>query len=126
MSWPSRFPSGIPAAVHDAYGVGVALERLRRLRNRGFHYEPILHIAHAARLKGGSTLLRGINHESPEGLKPFGAPSRCARNPEHATRGVPESRGYVFELPWSRPNLPPVMAMTTTPMIAAPPRTVFA
>lgn len=68
-SWVGHVPSNLPPLVENAYGVGIALEKLRRLRNRIGHHEQTFRVQHADRLKDVSILLRGINHGSAEGLK---------------------------------------------------------
>lgn len=68
-SWSGHIPQNLPPLVQNAYGVGIALEKLRRLRNRIGHHEQTFRVQHSDRLKDVSILLRGINHGSAEGLK---------------------------------------------------------
>lgn len=67
--WQSQLPTGLPVQVQDAYGVGLALERLRRLRNRVFHHEQILRVEHTQRLKDVTIILRSIDSGAVDGLK---------------------------------------------------------
>ncbi|WP_148060263.1 MULTISPECIES: hypothetical protein [unclassified Rathayibacter] len=68
-SWQPHLPSGLPTAVEDGYAVGLALERLRRLRNRVGHHEQTFRVQHARRLKDTTLLLRGINPGAALALK---------------------------------------------------------
>lgn len=68
-SLQSQLPAGLPAQVADAYAVGLALERLRRLRNRVFHHEQTFQVEHNRRLKDVAILLRGVDHGVAEDLK---------------------------------------------------------
>lgn len=68
-SWQGQIPAGLPAAVENAYGIGMALERLRRLRNRIGHHEQTFQVHHTGRLKDVSILLRGIDNGPADGVK---------------------------------------------------------
>ncbi len=68
-SWQPLLPAGLPADVEDGYAVGLALERLRRLRNRVGHHEQTLRVQHARRLKDTTLLLRSINPGAALALK---------------------------------------------------------
>ncbi len=68
-SLQSQLPPGLPSQVVDAYAVGLALERLRRLRNRVFHHEQTFQVEHSRRLKDVAILLRGVDHGAAEDLK---------------------------------------------------------
>lgn len=68
-SLQSQLPTGLPTQVADAYAVGLALERLRRLRNRVFHHEQTFQVEHNRRLKDVAILLRGVDQGAAEDLK---------------------------------------------------------
>jgi hypothetical protein len=68
-SWQPHLPAGLPAGVEDGYAVGLALERLRRLRNRVGHHEQTFQVQHARRLKDTTLLLRSINLGAALALK---------------------------------------------------------
>lgn len=68
-SWQSYLPSGLPAGVEDGYAVGLAMERLRRLRNRVGHHEQTFRVQHARRLKDTTLLVRSINSGAALALK---------------------------------------------------------
>lgn len=68
-SWRGHIPAGLPASVEDGYAVGLALERLRRLRNRVGHHEQTFQVQHSRRLKDVTLLLRSINQGAAEELK---------------------------------------------------------
>lgn len=69
QSWQGQLPQGLPPAVQDAYAVGLAIDRLRRLRNRIGHHEQTFQVQHTRRLKDVSLLLRGISHGPAEELR---------------------------------------------------------
>lgn len=68
-SWQSYLPPGLPSGVEDGYAVGLALERLRRLRNRVGHHEQTFQVQHARRLKDTTLLVRSINSGAAVALK---------------------------------------------------------
>lgn len=71
QSWQPYLPAGLPAAVQDGYAVGLALERLRRLRNRIGHHEQTFQVQHGRRLKDVTLILRSINMGTAAAQKDF-------------------------------------------------------
>lgn len=67
--WAHYLPSGLPTAVEDGYSVGLALERLRRLRNRVGHHEQTFEVGHLRRLKDVHLLLSAIHAEAAEDVQ---------------------------------------------------------
>ncbi|QJU52596.1 hypothetical protein SCB71_04380 [Herbiconiux sp. KACC 21604] len=61
VSWSGWFPASLPAEVQGGYAIGHAVERLRRLRDRISHHEPILGVNHRDRLKDVSMLARCVD-----------------------------------------------------------------
>lgn len=68
-SWRGHSPTGLPPEVEDGYAVGLALERLRRLRNRIGHHEQTFRVEHGRRLKDVSLLLRSVDFQAAVELK---------------------------------------------------------
>lgn len=68
-SWQQHQPLGLPSGVEDGYAVGLALERLRRLRNRVGHHEQTFQVQHARRLKDTTLLVRSVNPGAALALK---------------------------------------------------------
>ncbi|MGP6175472.1 hypothetical protein [Corynebacterium sp. A21] len=67
--WRGQYPDNLPDAVVDAYAVGHALDRLRRLRNRVSHHEQTFMVQHSSRLADVDLLVRSISPSAADDLQ---------------------------------------------------------
>lgn len=69
QGWSSYLPLGLPESVQAGYSVGLALERLRRLRNRVSHHEQTFQVSHVRRLKDANLILGAIHTEAADDVQ---------------------------------------------------------
>lgn len=63
-SWSGVPAHRLPEELRGGYAVGIALDRLRRLRNRVSHHEQTFRVEHEQRLRDVSMLLTAISPET--------------------------------------------------------------